>query len=122
MIEKISKSQGNVLGYRATGKLTNTDYKEILIPGIEAVVKEYGKVNFLFYLDEEFKGWEPIAMWDDFKLGLGKIKSDIAKFALVGGPLWVQWAMKLDNHIMRGEVKIFSIDQQKEAWDWLTEK
>lgn len=122
MIEKILKSQGNVLGLKATGKLTDADYKDVLIPGIEAVVKEYGKVNFLFYLDEDFKGWEPMAMWDDFKLGLGKIKRGIAKFALVGEPTWVQWAMKLDNFIMRGEVKIFSVEQIDEAWNCLNEK
>lgn len=121
MIKIIHKSHGNILGLKATGKLTDTDYKDILIPGIESVVKEFGKVNFLFYLDEDFKGWEVSAMWDDFKLGLGKIKNDIAKFALVGGPLWVQWAMKLDNYIIHGEVKVFSVDRLEEAWNWLNE-
>lgn len=117
----MSKSQGNILGLRASGKLTNRDYKDVLVPGIEAIVKEYGKVNFLFYLDENFKGWEASALWDDFKVGLGKLRSGFAKFALVGGPKWVQWAMKLDNFLMRGEVKTFSIDQLEEAWGWLEE-
>ncbi len=113
MIENMPKSQGNILGLKATGKLTDADYKDILVPGIEAIVKEYGKVNFLFYLDEDFKGWEVSALWDDFKLGLGNTKGGIAKFALVGGPLWVQWAMKLDNFIMLGWVKIFSVDKHR---------
>ncbi len=121
MIEKLPKSQGNILGLRASGKLTDGDYKDVLVPCIEAIVKEYGKICFLFYLDEGFEGWEPRAMWDDFKVGLGKLKDDFEKFALVGGPKWVQWAMKLDNYLMHGEVKTFPVDQLQEAWDWIAD-
>ena len=119
MIERISESQGNIIAFRASGKLTDEDYKNILVPSIEAMVKEHGKVRLLLYLDEGFKGWEPRAMWDDFKVGLGKLKDDFEKFALVGGPKWVQWAMKLDNYLMRGEVKTFSIVQLQDAWQWV---
>lgn len=122
MIEIIPESHDNVLGYRASGKLIESDYEEIMIPGIEAVIKEYDNVNFLFYLDDEFKGWKTGALVDDIKLGLSKIMNGINKFAMVGGPKWVQWGMKLDNLIIRGKVKIFTVDQIDEAWDWLNEE
>jgi|FLOH01.1.fsa_nt_gi hypothetical protein len=122
MIEKIPKSHDNVLGYRASGKLIKTDYEEIMIPGIKAAIKEYGKINFLFYLDAGFKGWKAGALVDDIKLGFSSIMNGISKFAMVGGPKWVQWGMKLDNFIIHGKVKIFSVDQLDEAWDWLNEK
>ena len=120
MIESLPESYGNILGLKASGKLTDGDYKDILVPSIEAVAKEYGKVRFLFYLDENFKGWEPRALWDDFEVGLGKLRGDFEKFALVGGPRWVQWAMKLDSYLMpHGQAKTFSIDQLWEAWAWI---
>jgi len=119
MIELLPESEGNVLGLRASGKLTAEDYEEFLVPRIEAAAKEYGTVRFLYYLDEEFEGWEPKAMWDDFKVGVGKVKKDFERFALVGGPKWVEWAMKLDNYLMKAEVKTFHIDQLLEAWEWV---
>jgi hypothetical protein len=76
-------------------------------------------VRFLYYLDEGFEGWEPEAMWDDFKVGVGKLRHIFEKIALVGGPKWVKWAMELDNYLMKGEVKTFGVEQLQEAWDWI---
>jgi len=119
MIEILPESEGNILGFRASGKLTDQDYRDVLIPRLEETAAEHGKVRFLYYLDEDFEGWEPEAMWDDFKVGVGKIKEDFERFALVGGPKWVEWAMKLDNYLMKAEVKTFPVDQLQEAWDWI---
>ncbi len=119
MIENLSESHGNILGLRASGKLTDGDYKEILVPRIEAVAQEYGKVRFLFYLDESFKGWEPRAMWDDFEFAFSKFTGSFEKMALVGGPIWVEWGMKLGKYLIPAEVKTFPGDQLQEAWDWI---
>jgi hypothetical protein len=119
MIEQLPNSQGNILGLRASGKLTDEDYEDVLVPGIEAIIKEHGKIRFLFYLDDGFDGWEPGAMWEDFKLGFGDIRKECEKLALVGGPDWVEWAMKLSSHLIHGEVKTFDVDQLQAAWDWI---
>ena len=63
MIKLLPESDGNIVGFRASGRLTGEDYEEVLIPHIEEVAKEYGTVRFLFYLDEDFEGWEPKALW-----------------------------------------------------------
>jgi hypothetical protein len=41
MIEILPGSGGNVLGYRASGKLTDADYKDVLVPKLEEVAKQY---------------------------------------------------------------------------------
>lgn len=119
MFEILEESHGNVLGVRASGKLTKEDYDEILIPRVEAIYGEEGKVHLLFYMDEDFKGWEPMAMVEDFKVGIGKYGNDFDKFALVGGPEWVKLLMDLDSFLIKAEIKIFAVDQLGEAWDWL---
>ncbi len=119
MIEVLKETGGNILGIRASGKLTKQDYEDVLIPRLKEAAGEEGKVRFLYYLDEGFQGWEPGAMWEDLKVGLGKLRHDFEKFALVGGPKYVQWGMELDNYIMNGEVKTFPIDKLGEAWDWV---
>ena len=119
MFEILEESQGNVLGVRATGKLSRKDYDELLIPRLEAAAKEEGKVHLLFYMDDDFKGWEPMAMVEDFKVGIGKYRNDFDKLAIVGGPEWVKLLIELDSILPGAEMKTFSTDQLQEAWDWI---
>jgi hypothetical protein len=84
MITVMPPSHDNVLGVQATGKVTDQDYLTVLIPQLEEVLKKYGKVRFLYYLDENFLGWELGAMWEDAKFGL-RHKDDCEKVAVVGG-------------------------------------
>jgi hypothetical protein len=107
MIEFMSESSGNVTGIRATGKLTDADYKQTLIPRLESLFGEHGKVNVLFYMDESFEGWD----LDD--------RADFEKLAVVGGPAWVDWCIKLGGFLMKGEIRIFPVDQLDRAWNWV---
>ena len=42
MIEVLPESRGNILGIRASGKLTDADYKDVLIPYLEKIIGEQG--------------------------------------------------------------------------------
>jgi len=118
MIEVLPESQYNVLGVKGIGKLTDLDYKNILVPRLERMIKDYQKVRCLFLMTEEFHGWELEAAWDDAKFGV-QHRNDFEKVAVVGGPRWVEWGTKLAALIMSGEVKTFSSEQLDEAWDWV---
>lgn len=118
MIEIMLESAGNALGVRASGKLTDADYKETLIPKLEALFNAHVKLDVLFYMDEEFEGWDLEAAWDDASYGL-KHRADFDRLALVGGPAWVEWCIKLSGFLMKGEVRIFPADQLDRAWAWI---
>ena len=45
-----------MLGVKATGTLTNADYKDVLIPRLEKMFAEFGSLRILFYMDEGFAG------------------------------------------------------------------
>lgn len=118
MIEVLPESVGKVLILKATGKLTDRDYKELLIPRLESIIREYGKASVLFEMGDEFRGWEAEALWDDARFGLAH-RNDFDKMAVVGGPGWVEWGLRLAKLIMSGEIKSFSPAEREEATHWI---
>jgi len=118
MITILPESAGNTLGVRATARLTDSDYTDIWVPTLEAVIDKYGKVRALLYMDAEFEGWEASALWDDARFGL-KHNDDFEKIAIVGGPGWVRWSIKLMIPFLKCQVKMFRNSQLENAWEWL---
>jgi len=118
MIEFMAESTGNVLGIKATGRLTDADYKQTLIPKLESLFAKEGKLNVLFFMDEGFKGWDLEAAWDDASYGL-RHGADFEKLAVVGGPAWVDWCIKLSGFLMKGEIRLFPREELDEAWAWI---
>lgn len=118
MIEFMPESSGNVVGVKGSGKLTDIEYKQVLIPKLKALFDQYGKLDVLFYMDQDFEGWDLEAAWDDASYGL-KHRADFGKLAVVGGPGWVEWCIKLCGFLMKGEIKIFPADQLDGAWAWV---
>ena len=118
MIEVMPESQGKVFGVKMSGKITAREYEDVIIPGVETVLQEYGKVRFMYLLDESFQGAEAGAMWDDTKLGL-KHRNDFEKMGVLGGPKWVDWSLKIGAMFIGGELKNFPADQRAEALRWV---
>ena len=118
MFEKLEGSSGKVVGIRATGKLTNEDYKGF-IPVLEEAIEQCGSVCMLWEL-VDFTGWELGAMWEDMKFAT-KHCSQVERLAMVGDKKWEEWMAKLSAPFMEGEVKYFDKSQLDEAWAWVRE-
>ena len=118
MIEILPGSHDNVLGIKASGKVTDADYKNVIIPALDDLLSRYDKANFVYYLSDEFKGFELGAMWDDLKYAGGH-HDKFDKIALVGGPKWVEWTSKVCGHIVNTELKTFDDAEINAAWDWV---
>jgi hypothetical protein len=118
MIQILSGSEGKILGIKVGGKLTDLDYREVLIPTLETVIEAHGKGRLLCCIDKTFAGMELGAMWDDARFYL-KHKSNLEKMALVGGQKWIEMLMKVFAHFMPGDSKTFAGEQLQEAWDWI---
>lgn len=118
MIEFMPESAGNIIGIRASGRLTEADYKNALIPRLVTLFQQHGKLRVLFFMDESFDGWDLKAAWDDASLGL-QHRTDFEKIAVVGGPAWVEWCIKLAGFLMKGEIQTFRRDQLMAAREWV---
>ncbi|MCD4732281.1 MAG: STAS/SEC14 domain-containing protein [Bacteroidales bacterium] len=75
MIKLIPNLPGNIIGFKASGKITGKDYETVLIPAIEAKLKESPKVRLLYYLGSDFTGYDMEAMGDDEKTGFKHLKA-----------------------------------------------
>ena len=118
MIKVLPESKGNVLVLGATGKLTDQDYKEVLIPRLESIIHEHGKARLLLDMGDEFHGWEAAALWDDAHFGLTHRK-DFEKMGVIGGPKWVEWGLNIAAMAISGEVRSFSSNERQEALRWI---
>jgi hypothetical protein len=118
MIEVLQETGGNVLVLKAVGKLTDRDYKDVLIPRLEAMIREHGKARLLLDMGDEFHGWEVAAAWDDARFGLAHRK-DFEKMGVIGGPRWVEWCLKLGALLMSGEIRSFAVGERDAAFAWI---
>ena len=102
MIEILPESHDDILGIKGTGKISADDYETVLIPALDKLIEKFDRAKFLYYLPEEFEGFELGAMWDDAKYGT-KHSDKFDKIALVGGPKWMDWATeKLAKYFIKG--------------------
>jgi len=118
VFEFMPESNANLVGIRVRGRLTDADYKDVLIPRLEALFDAHGALDLLILFDESFEGWDLEAAWDDLSLGL-RHRTDFRKLALVGAPRWVALTMKLSAFLMKGETRMFPADRRDEAWAWV---
>lgn len=118
MLEIMNESTDTMLAVKATGTLSDSDYVDVWIPALQTIIDKNGKANALLYLDENFKGWELKAMWEDAKFGF-KHRSDFSKIAIVGGPSWIKWGVKVGELMIDGEVGTYGPNQLAQALEWV---
>lgn len=118
MLKISDESKGNVLILEAESKLTDEDYKQVLIPRVEAIIQEHGKARLLLDMGDQFQGWEAKAAWDDAYFGLSHRK-DFEKMAVIADRRWVEWAMKAGAPLFSGEMKTFAPNERAEAHRWI---
>ena len=70
MIEIINELPENVVGFRATGKVTKDDYEKFLMPAVDAQAKKFNKINFLLWVDTDVSNYTFGAWVDDALVGL----------------------------------------------------
>jgi hypothetical protein len=118
VIELIEGLPDNVAGFEAKGEVTDGDYESVLIPTVDRIRDEYGKVRCLYVLGEEFDGYSAGAMWDDAKIGMAHPRS-WEKCAIVTDLDWLRSAVKAFGWLVSGEVKVFANAELTDAKEWV---
>ena len=114
MLEKMSQSSENVLGYKAVDKITRDDYV-VLIADVEALIQKVGAIGLLLDL-EEFHGEEFKAWWADLKFG-HDYRKKIAKMAIVGDKKWQKWLTAIVDPFYAREAEYSPIAEREAAWE-----
>jgi hypothetical protein len=120
MVERLEDMPPGSIGFRASGRLTAEDYREVLVPTLREAV-DSGEVRMLFVLSD-FEELEPRAWLEDAKTGLelGFFKHSAWKrSAIVSDAEWVKKAFRMFAWMTPGEVEVFDLDQEDEARAWV---
>ncbi|MCD2180116.1 STAS/SEC14 domain-containing protein [Rhizobium sp. C1] len=106
-----------VLGFEARGKFTAADYETVLMPAMDAAIKN-GPVNLLFVLPEGFHGMELKALRDDLAFGL-KHFHDFRKFAFVTDDEAMAALTRNFAFMIPAEMQVFAMAERDRAVSWL---
>lgn len=118
MIETLSDFPDDVVAVMGHGHITKADYDTVLIPAVVDTLKRHRKVRVYYELAPDFAGYQPGAMWEDAKLGIGHL-SGWERFAVVTDVDWIQHAVKFFGFLVPGQVRIFPTADVAEAREWI---
>jgi nucleotide-binding universal stress UspA family protein len=119
MFEILPVNRKDVFAFRASGKLSDADYRQFL-PVLEGLIRDSGPLSLYIEL-EDFRGWEAKAAWDDLRFGMLHDR-DFRRIAIIGDKSWEHSAIALANLFTRTDMRFFGKHDSAAAWAWLDEK
>ncbi len=121
MLTIIDGLPDHVIGIRINDKLRAEDYEKQLVPLVNEKLKDHRKLDLLCCIDGEWKGMEAGAVWQDLRLGLGRI-GHWARMAIVSDIKWLENAVKLFRVFSPGELRHFDSNDYAAAREWVCER
>jgi hypothetical protein len=116
MIRVIENMPPGTIGVRAEGKVTDDDYRDVLVPAVKDAA-ERGDVRLLYVLPDD-TSYSPGAMWADTKLWAGNLRA-WNRVAIVSDADWLENAVKAFGWLMPGKIRVFDDDDIEDAKAWL---
>jgi hypothetical protein len=121
MIEPLDGMPEGTIGFRATGRVTRDEYRDILLPPMRAAA-EGGDVRMVFAVGPGFEKFEAGALAQDTKagvtLGLGHPHA-WTRTALVTDVDWIAKALHMFAWLTPGEVKLYELAALEDAKVWV---
>ena len=118
MLEKISDVPDSVLGFRASGELTGEDYRDVLVPAVEAALRSRDKLRLLYLLGDDVTGFSAGAAWQDAKVGMEHV-TRWEKIAVVTDREWLRHSVSIFGYLIPGEIRAFPAAQERDARAWV---
>jgi hypothetical protein len=118
MIEIMKDFPAGVVAAVAKGRVTKSDYENVLVPAIEEAFRNRTKVRCYYELGLEFLGMDPGAVWEDFRVGFGHL-TGWERVAVVTDVSWVRLAINAFRFLLPGKIRIFSTSAVAEARLWI---
>jgi hypothetical protein len=121
VIEPLEGMPDGTIGFRATGRVTRDEYRDVLLPPMRDAA-EAGDVRMVFAVGPGFEKFEVGALAQDSKagitLGLGHPHA-WNRTALVTDVDWVAKALHMFAWLTPGEVKLYELDRLEDAKTWV---
>ena len=110
-----------MVGFRATGKVTEADFERVVIPAVNELVARTNELNYLMVLDTDLNNFTIGAWWQDALMGLKQI-TKWRRAAIVSGSEGIRRFTDIFGAIMPGEFKGFDPNELETAIYWVSEK
>ncbi|MDQ7948754.1 MAG: STAS/SEC14 domain-containing protein [Pedobacter sp.] len=121
MLKPIENLPPYVFGVKASGEVTADDLKNVLLPGLEDLAKNYNEIYYLLVLETKVENFTAGAWLQDAKAGV-KHLTQWKKMAIVSDQKAVENFTDAFSYISPGEAKGFALDELDEAIAWVSLK
>jgi hypothetical protein len=118
MIEILNNFPDNVIALSCQGQVTREDYDGILVPAILKALKQHGKIRLLYTTSANFTGYDPGALWEDFKIGV-EHPTRWERIAVVTDVDWIVKMIRTFSFLMPCPVKLFQPSEAAQARAWI---
>ncbi|MBV8682519.1 MAG: STAS/SEC14 domain-containing protein [Caulobacteraceae bacterium] len=107
----------DVLGIEADGKITHEDYRDRLIPKVEAMRAD-GPIKAVMVMRSDMSDYSLEALWDDQIFGFSHWR-DFSRLALVTDHRWMKTAVAIFRPFYPAEIRTFSLAELDAAKAWI---
>ena len=115
MIKVIQRMPVGTIGLEASGKVTEEDYRDVLVPAV-TLAREQGRVRLLYLLGDGFESFSAGAMWADAKVW-AKNLDGFERIAVVSDADWLEHLAKAVSLLMDALNKAEQAKRQSQAAD-----
>jgi hypothetical protein len=117
MIKVLGRMPNGTLGLEAVGKVTDDDFREVLVPAAEAAL-ERGDTRLLFVFGDDFDSFSLQGAWWQTRT-LAGLRKGWTKVAVVADADWLEHGAKAFDWLTPGDLRVFDDDEFAEARAWL---
>lgn len=119
MIEQLADFPVNVVAFRCSGRVTRDDYVRVLVPAVQGLLRTHDKVRLYYETAADFAGFEPGAMWEDFKIGVEHL-TRWDRVAVVTDVDWIEKAVRFFGFLVPATIRLFSRSEAAQARAWIS--
>ena len=118
MIEKLKNLPNTLVGFRAAGEVTSSDFEKVVVPAVNELVDRTNKLDYLMVIDTALNHFSAGAWLQDALLGIKKI-TKWNKVAILSDSEGIQKFTDVFSIVSPGEFKGFNRDEVDKAVAWI---
>ena len=118
MIQYLDYLPSNIVGFKATGEITELDFADTVMPKVKTLIERTDKLNYLLVLETSVKNFTIGAWMKDAIMGI-KHLTKWNRAAIVSDVDAIRTFTDFFSYLMPGEFKGFEHKDLQEAIDWV---
>lgn len=121
MITEIPNLPENMVGFRATGAITEEDFMNVVMPRVQEAIDKNQRLNYMLVLDTSIKNFTIGAWMKDAAMGVQHLFK-WNRAAIVTDAEGIRTFTNMFSLAMPGEFRGFATKDEQQAIDWVSGK